>query len=102
MAGSSSFDEIFDYIVVGGGTAGSVVASRLSEDPGVSVLIIEAGGDKSNDPLVLTPALMKAMYGNDEYDWNITSVPQVSVISTLCSLDLIFAASRLKTRSRPL
>jgi choline dehydrogenase-like flavoprotein len=67
----------FHYIVVGGGTAGLVVASRLSEDSHVRVLVIEAGADRTNDPLVLTPGLVAAMYGKDEYDWNFTSVPQV-------------------------
>lgn len=68
----------YDYIVVGGGTAGLVVAARLSEDATTSVLVIEAGDDNSNDPLVLTPGMMTAMYGNEKYDWNFISSPQVS------------------------
>lgn len=70
-------DDFYDYIVAGGGTAGLVVASRLSEDDDVSVLVVEAGGDKTKDPFVTTPGLMGALYGKDEYDWNFLSVPQV-------------------------
>lgn len=78
MASSIPNGDTYEYIVVGGGTAGLVVASRLSENPEVSVLVIEAGGDKSNDPFVQTPGLIGAMYGKEEYDWNFSSVPQVS------------------------
>lgn len=69
--------ETFDYVVVGGGTSGLVVATRLSEDPQVSVLVIEAGGDRKDDPFVLTPGLMAGLYGKEEYDWNFSSPPQV-------------------------
>lgn len=75
MAG---FDDQFDYVVVGGGTAGLVVASRLSEDPQACVLVLEAGPDNSSDPLILTPGLVGGQYGNDKYDWNFTSTAQVS------------------------
>lgn len=78
MASSSAeLDQPFDYIVVGGGTAGLVVASRLSEDASVRVLVVEAGADRSSDPLILTPGLVAAVYGKDEYDWNFSSTPQV-------------------------
>lgn len=70
--------EKFDYIIVGGGTAGLTVANRLSEDAKTTVLVIEAGEDHSSNPLVLTPNLMAGMYGNPEYDYNFNSIPQVS------------------------
>lgn len=77
MAVRHGEDELYDYIIVGGGTAGLVVASRLSEDADVSVLVIEAGGDKSRDSAVMTPGMMGALYGKHEYDWNFLSTPQV-------------------------
>ncbi|KAK8877516.1 Dehydrogenase citC [Apiospora arundinis] len=66
----------FNYIVVGGGTAGMTVASRLTEDPDVSVLVIEAGADKSSDPAVLTPGLFATQIGHPEYDWMFQSTRQ--------------------------
>jgi choline dehydrogenase-like flavoprotein len=73
----SSQGDLFDYIIVGGGTAGLAVASRLSEDVDVTVLVIEAGPDLSHDPMVLTPGLMIPMTGQEQYDWNFISAPQV-------------------------
>ena len=67
----------YDYVIVGGGTAGLTVANRLSEDATVKVLVVEAGPNNVNDPLVLTPGLVAGMYGNAKYDWNFNSVPQV-------------------------
>ena len=56
-----SVDEItsqkYDFVVVGGGTAGLCVAVRLTEDPNVTVAVLEAGEDRMNDKAVSTPGL---------------------------------------------
>ncbi|KAK4546473.1 hypothetical protein LTR36_002150 [Oleoguttula mirabilis] len=68
-----------DYVICGGGTAGLTLAARLSEIPTVSVAVIEAGLDRSNDTNVLAPSLLTALYGNPDYDWIYTTVPQSHV-----------------------
>ncbi|KAK6952373.1 hypothetical protein Daesc_006909 [Daldinia eschscholtzii] len=67
----------YDFIVIGGGTAGLVVATRLSEDPSQRVLVLEAGADLSNDPQVNTPALGPTLFGTDA-DWSFETEPQAS------------------------
>nr|BAJ97253.1 predicted protein [Hordeum vulgare subsp. vulgare] len=64
----------YDYIVVGAGSAGCVVAARLSEDPDVNVLLVEAGGD-DNAFNVRTPLASNMLQGS-ERDWQFTTVPQ--------------------------
>ncbi|TRO59903.1 GMC family oxidoreductase [Streptomyces sp. IB201691-2A2] len=59
----------FDYIVVGAGSAGCVLASRLSEDPGTSVLLIEAGG-KDTTPLIRMPKGFGKLLGDPGFAWH--------------------------------
>jgi hypothetical protein len=68
----------FDYIICGGGTAGCVIAARLSENPDVTVGVVEAGKYRIGDPLVDTPAAFFQMFEDPEYDWCLYSAPQVS------------------------
>jgi choline dehydrogenase len=67
-------NKTFDYIVCGGGLTGLVVASRLSEDPSISVLVIEGGGDDHEDPRVNDVRTYGEAFGSD-LDYNLTSTP---------------------------
>lgn len=67
-----------DYVVVGGGPAGCVVAGRLSEDPTVKVLLVEAGRD-SDSPKVRMPAGVALLVGNDTWDWKWETGPDPSL-----------------------
>ncbi|WP_206066283.1 GMC family oxidoreductase N-terminal domain-containing protein [Novosphingobium sp. ERN07] len=58
----------FDYIVVGGGSAGCVLAARLSEDADKTVLLLEAGGE-GRDFLIKMPAGTAKLMGNKAFDW---------------------------------
>lgn len=63
-----------DYVVVGAGSAGAALAARLTEDPGVSVLLLEAGGpDRALELHV--PAAFKKLFRSG-YDWDYDTVPQ--------------------------
>ena len=65
----------FDYVIVGAGSAGCVLAARLSEDPKVTVCLVEAGGpDKS--PLIHAPAGVVAMVPTRINNWAYKTVPQ--------------------------
>ena len=84
--------QAYDFVVVGGGTAGLCVAARLTEDPNVTVAVLEAGENRIEDKAVSTPSLYPTMVrlrpvtlargfdkhqiGRPEYDWCMTSVPQ--------------------------
>ena len=58
----------FDYVIVGAGSSGSVLADRLSRDGKSSVLLLEAGGDNESELVRMPRAFMK-MWGNPAYFW---------------------------------
>lgn len=66
--------ETYDYIVIGSGSAGAVVAARLSEDPGRSVLLLEAGPDDDADEIRIPAAFPSLL--RTKWDWNYRTTGQ--------------------------
>jgi hypothetical protein len=65
----------FDHVIVGVGAAGLVLAARLSEDPNIQVLVLEAGEDLTADPRVNVPAMWVQLFGSSA-DWRFKTSPQ--------------------------
>ncbi|KAK0218145.1 GMC oxidoreductase [Armillaria fumosa] len=66
----------YDYVMISGRTAGLTLTGQLSEDPSVSVLVLEASSFNPDDQLILCPAQFGAHFGQDEYVWQFKTVPQ--------------------------
>ncbi|PQE33176.1 GMC oxidoreductase protein [Rutstroemia sp. NJR-2017a WRK4] len=71
---SSVVDDVYDYIICGGGTSGCVIAARLAENPATSILVVEAGASNEAYPATAIPAAVGQILGT-EADWNIKSEP---------------------------
>ncbi|THV01184.1 alcohol oxidase [Dendrothele bispora CBS 962.96] len=69
-------EKSFDYIIVGGGTTGLTIATRLSENPGISVLVLEAGAANFDHPLITKSSQHGFHFGNPDLDWCFQTTPQ--------------------------
>ena len=73
-----TIDARFDYIIVGAGTAGCVLAARLSEDPNTRVCLLEAGGP-ARHPFIHVPALVGAAIAHRHLTWGLHTEPQTAL-----------------------
>lgn len=69
-----------DYLIIGGGSSGSVMAGRLSENPDCQVILLEAGGDDSN-LLLKVPAAAGFASANQKHNWNYQTEPEKELLN---------------------
>ena len=74
-----SVPDVTDIIIIGGGTAGLVLANRLSEDRNVQIIVLESGRDVTQDPTVQDPSAYVSLLG-PETAWQLDTTPQVGEI----------------------
>ncbi|KAJ5389446.1 uncharacterized protein N7496_000514 [Penicillium cataractarum] len=70
----------YDYVIVGAGAAGCVLPSKLSEDPNVSVLLLEAGGCNTNIFETKVPLMFPKLF-HPEHDWDYYTIEQPNLSS---------------------
>ncbi|KND87477.1 Glucose oxidase [Tolypocladium ophioglossoides CBS 100239] len=78
--------ESFDYIIVGAGTSGLVLANRLSQDPSVAVAVIDPGADQRGNPTVRNPAVWPQLL-KTPVNWAYQSVPQANASGRVIEYD---------------
>ncbi len=74
---TESFGDIYDYVIVGAGSAGCVLAARLSEDPDVRVALLEAG-EEDTQPEIHIPAMFPALF-KSSWDWDLLGEPEPGI-----------------------
>ncbi|KAL2205026.1 alcohol oxidase [Sarocladium strictum] len=78
-ATAATVQETYDYVIVGGGTAGGALATRLSQGlPKSKILLLEAGPSALEELRINVPGMRGSILGS-EYDWNFTTVPQTAL-----------------------
>jgi len=68
----------FDFVIAGGGSAGCALAARLTENPNITVCLVEAGGNGRN-LFIKMPAGNGFVFGNPKFDWGYSSTPQTQL-----------------------